>query len=116
MSTIKIAIPHEFLNLKGFFGNLINDDIGDLCGELVPALDLDLQDERANVDDVAIIGAEVKGDVVQVYYYVDYSAHFGCRDMNYSERDRRTLTGKVDRDQFVFEKHARAERSTHDEF
>ncbi|WP_371437558.1 hypothetical protein [Polaromonas sp.] len=116
MSTITIAILHDAVNLKEFFGDLIKDHVGDLYGELVPALDLDLQDERANIDGVENIGAEVKGNVVQVSCFVDYSAHFGCRDMSYSERDRRTLTGEVDGDQFVFEKHVRAERSTHDEF
>lgn len=116
MTTINVAVPRAGTNLKSFFDRMIEDDVGDICGELVPALDLDLSNDRENLDGVEIDSVEIKDTKVFIYYYVAYSAHFGCKDMDYTERDCRTLTGRIKEKFFVFDVHTPAERSTFEEF
>jgi len=90
---------------------------GELIGALLPALNLDVKDERATVYKVAINDVEVTDDGVVIHYSYSYSAYYGCKDMNYADDENGTMRGKKMGDKWVFERHVSPEpRSTLDEF
>lgn len=85
--------------------------------ELKPALDLEVEDDRALVDDVEIEVFQLYEERVDIQYIVKYSAYFGCSDMDYSNEDQRVISGKRIGRQFLFEIFvAPAKRSTYEEF
>jgi hypothetical protein len=76
----------------------------------------DPHDDRAQVDEVRVTNVELTEDTVYISYEVDYSAHYGCRDMNYSETAERELVGDRTGRVFTFARFTQPEpRSTFEE-
>jgi len=89
----------------------------DNVDELMPAFDLELDDDRAQVDEVSIENLELSKDRVDIEYLVEYSAYYGCRDMNYADEDQRVVSGIRDGRRFEFEIFVPPpRRSTYEEF
>ncbi|PWK38679.1 hypothetical protein [Cupriavidus plantarum] len=112
MNTVEIPIPdpEDEPDLRSYINQFITDEIGSLYGELVPALDLDVGDERATIDDIEVDDVEVHGDKIIVYYTIQYSAHYGCSDIDYAEDDQRKITGVRDGENWVFDWYVSPER------
>lgn len=122
LPVIEISIPTpgeegDEIDLVDYFSDFICDDMGELGGELLPALNLDTKDERATVHEVNIEDVEVTDGGVAVHYSYSYSAYYGCKDMDYADDEIGTAWGKKVGDKWVFERHVSPEpRSTLDEF
>lgn len=122
---IRIHIPDDLSrdNLLEYFGNLMDvqepfhDYVGDECtGALLRALDLDVGD-REQIDGLEVEEVEVTAGEVHVSFVLEISSYLGCRDMNYQNRDHRTVTGITDGSEWVFEVfHSPPERTTVEEF
>lgn len=85
--------------------DLIHYFEGLIHGALGAALDLDLEDDRAQVDSVKVEGVNDTGDAIQVDYVVSLSAYYACADQNYAHDDHRYMTGTRCGRQWVFTKH-----------
>lgn len=94
MSTITIPIPEDLseAELVQFFASAVSIEL-EREGDLLPALDLDLEGDREQLDDVTVAHVEVDEGGVHVTYVVHYSAYLGCRDANYADTDHRTVYG-----------------------
>ena len=117
-SEIRIPIPQDLEEdaLKAYFQQKINSGSG-VAGKLIAALDLDLDDDRATVDEVEIEEVACFEDEVVIQYTVNFSAYYGCSDQDYADEDCRTVTGQRYEDCWVFQIHISPEpRSTRDEF
>lgn len=103
MSTITIPIPEDLseAELIRFFASAISIEF-EQEGDLVPALDLDLEGDREQLDDVTLEDVEVDEGGVHVHYVVHYSAYLGCRDANYADVDHRTVYGSRSGDCWEF--------------
>jgi hypothetical protein len=122
---IRVPIPADLSRdaLLEYFGNLmdIHEPMHDYEGDedtsrLLRALDLDVGD-REQVDGLEVEEVEVSADGVHVSYALDISAYLGCRDMNYANRDHRTVSGTTDGGDWVFEIFVSPpSRSTDEEF
>ncbi len=85
--------------------------------ELLPALDLEVGDDRAVVDNVDIEIFQLSEDRVDIQYIVEYSAYYGCSDMDYSNEDQRVISGTRNGRKFQFEIFITPpKRSTYEEF
>jgi hypothetical protein len=73
------------------------------------ALDLDLDDDRASVDDVKIYRVSADGDSIVVSYIVAFSAYYGCEDQNYADEEHRSCEGTRRGDYWVFDRHVSPE-------
>jgi len=117
---IDIPTPEEEgdeIDLVDYFSDFICDGMGELGGELLPALNLDTKDERATVYEVNIEDVEVTDDGVALHYSYSYSAYYGCKNMDYADDENGTVRGKKMGDKWVFARHVSPEpRSTLDEF
>lgn len=109
---IRISIPEGFESedddvdepdLDRYFAGLLR-------GSFRAALDLDLEDDRAVVDDVKIESVEAHGDGIGVSYIVSISAYYGCSDQDYADDDHRFVDGVRDGDVWVFKRHVPPER------
>jgi hypothetical protein len=111
MKLIQIPVPIVTDDLQDYFSQFVTNDSGDVGGSLVAALDLDVPDDRATVDDVSVEDVELHEDgSVTVHYTVQYSAYHGCRDMNYADDDLRAVTGVRDGGDWVFTVYVSPER------
>jgi len=84
------------------------------------AMDLDASqfDDRATVDKVSISDVTVDGETVVIQYEYDYSAYYGCRDMNHANTsDEEIIVGTRQGNILSFERFKpRERRSTDEEF
>ena len=88
----------------------VSDESGELSGDLLLAFDLDVDDDRATIDEISIEGVEIHEDGVAVHYSYVYSAYYGCDDMNYSDEEIGIEIGKRVDNEWVFERHISPER------
>lgn len=88
----------EESDLIHYFERLIHGAFG-------AALDLDLDDDRAQVDRVKVEGVSHTGYAIQVDYVVSLSTYYGCADQNYAHDDHRYITGTRCGRHWVFTKH-----------
>lgn len=118
VSEVLVDIPSGFesededadeVDLGNLFTELIKDRDGELHGPMLAALDLDLEDDRAVVDDIEIELVEVIGNDIHVSYIVSLSAYHGCSDANYADDDHRMISGTRRGSQWVFDKHVSPE-------
>lgn len=81
-------------------------------------LDVSQLDDRATVDDISITDVEICGETVVIHYEYDFSAYYGCRDMNYADTsDGDVIVGTRKGNILLFDKFKpRERRSTYDEF
>lgn len=109
---IRIPIPKDTSEdaLQDYFRPLVEDSHEGRPGELRPALDLDLDDDRATVDQITLETVEVMGDTVYVGFSFEFSAYHGCRDMNYQDSDWSDIKGTRDGNDWVFPVHVPPER------
>lgn len=82
--TIRVPIPDEDTDLVWYFDEQVENDQFGLT------LDYSVRehDERAEIDEVRISEVEVSADGVRVHYEIDWSAHYGCSDMNCADTAR----------------------------
>lgn len=108
--------PLDEIDLADYFSNFIQVD-GDLVGPLVGALDLEVSNSRAVIDDFDIDAVTVheNGDV-EIEYTFTWSAHFGCDDLNKVGQDHGSVAGVKKGGKWLFERHVYSQRSTADEF
>lgn len=108
---IRIPIPEGFESedddvdepdLDVYFAGLLRGPFRD-------ALDLDLEDDRAVIDNVKIESVEAHGDDICVSVVLSISAYYGCEDQNYADDDPRFVEGTRDGDDWVFAKHVSRE-------
>lgn len=59
------------------------------------AFDMDVQDERANIDEVKVDDVDLDGDAVVIHFTYHFSAYYGCRDQNYADSESGIAVGKV---------------------
>jgi len=94
---VHISVPRD----------LDEDELLDLfrerIDELQPALDLELEDDRANVDEIEILSVTRNESGVEIEYAIQFSAYYGCRDQNYANEDQRSLTGIWQGDGYSFD-------------
>lgn len=81
------------VDLRKFFTDLIKDRDGELHGPMHAALALDLEDDRAVVDNIEFELVDVNGNDIHVSYIVPMSAYHGCSDANYADDDHRMING-----------------------
>lgn len=103
-SVIRIPIPEDFSEdaLQDYFRPLVEDSHEGRPGELRSAMNLDLIDDRAAVDQITLETVEVVGEEVHVGFSFEFSAYHGCRDMNYQDSDWGNITGIRDGSDWVF--------------
>jgi len=95
------------------FGSYFRDIIDDLR----PAMDLELEDDRAQIDEIEIETFALFDDVVHIEYEIRYSAYYGCKDMDYANEDQRVVSGQRTGRSFEFEVFVPSPmRSTFEEF
>jgi len=86
----------------------------DFDGPLSAALDLEVDDhdDRAVLDDVEVSGVEISEDgrTITIEYTVTFSAHHGCRDMNYTDMEDREIEGSREGCFWVFDEFQAPER------
>lgn len=70
---------------------------------VLPAMDLELEDDRAHIDEIEIEHVALSDASVQIKYKVQYSEYYGCKDMNYVDEDWRTITGRRKGRSFEFD-------------
>lgn len=97
---ISILLPEDISNSR------IQDFLSEHIESLWGAFDLELPDDRAELDDVTLDEVEVFEDAILIDYRVEYSVYYGCKDMNYAGDDVRLVEGKrkgatLEFDQFV---------------
>lgn len=85
--------------------------------ELACAMDLSVDDERGELGDISISHVCVEGDRVHISYQYDWSAYYGCSDMNVYEEEEGCISGRLVDGFWVFERHVPpAKRSTFEEY
>lgn len=84
------------------------------------AMDLDASqfDDRATVHEVTITEVEIDDESVAIHYEYEFSAYYGCRDMNHEgTSDEDVIVGTRQGNMIEFEKFTPPERrSTYEEF
>lgn len=114
MDKLRIVIPPYYNDDES-----LKDWIANNVEEFWPAMDLDASryDDRASLDDVNITGIVITNTTVEIQYEYEYSAYYGCRDMNYTEiAPEDTIVGERLGNVLTFDKSIPYERpSTHDE-
>jgi len=84
------------------------------------AMDLDASqlDDRATVHEVTITDVEVDEETVAIHYEYDFSAYYGCRDLNYAgTSDEDVIVGARQGNTLTFERFIPpVRRSTDEEF
>ena len=111
MPAILIPFPesNDTTDLLEYFSRLTQNDDGDVDGPLVPALDLDLEDKRASVHSIEIEDVEAQGDMIYINYTIEFSAYYGCADMDYADADSRHIRGIRRDNHWSFEQHVSPE-------
>lgn len=102
---IEIALPEDLASLEPTsdqwregFAELLNNDlneVGDVRSVFIAALDLDLRDDRETQDSVQVDYVEVEGCIVKVHYSAEFSAYYGCDDMNSYREENETVSGEI---------------------
>ena len=116
MNTLLIDIP-SYIDGNDKLAEWIQDN-----SELFwSAMDLDVSqhDDRATIDDVTITEVKIDEKTVVIHYEYEYSAYYGCRDMNYSDTaEENVIFGqRQGSNKLLFEKFTPIERrSTNEEF
>jgi len=85
---------------------------------LESALDLDLKDidDRATLEGWEITNIEIEEDTIWIGYDIEYSAYYGCKDMDHSGIVDREINGSRNPRKLIFEKPITLpSRSTYDE-
>ena len=95
--TLTIEVP-DYLD-EGQIEDYFRENFDDLMS----ALDLELDDDRAQIDEIGIESFELSEDSVRIEYVIQYSAYYGCDDMNYEDEDQRVVTGRRSRRNFEFD-------------
>ncbi len=84
------------------------------------AMDLDASqiDDRATVHEVTITDVEIDEESIVIHYEYEFSAYYGCRDMNYEGvSDEEVIVGARQGNTIEFQKFTPPERrSTYEEF
>lgn len=110
---VKIAIPNEEdIDLVAYFQDHVESDFA--C-----AIDYGVSefDERAQIDDIQVTDVVINGDAIEVMYEIEFSAHYGCRDKDYTDTTERSIHGRRVAGAWVFARHIPPPpRSTHEEF
>ncbi|MDZ4126643.1 MAG: hypothetical protein U1E02_21070, partial [Hydrogenophaga sp.] len=73
--------------------------------ELAPAMDLSVDDERGELGDVNISDVRIDGDRVHISYGYEWTAYYGCSDMNVYQEEEGYFSGRLVDGFWVFEKH-----------
>lgn len=108
---LKISVP-DYLD-----DDQIEEYFRENIDELRPALDLEIQDDRAQVDEIEIEIFQLTEDSLHIEYVVQYSAYYGCKDMDYADEDQRVVSGRRDGNLFEFDVFVPPpRRSTFEEF
>ncbi len=97
-NVVRIEIPEdEDIDLVSYFQDLIESDLSS-------AIDFGVRefDERAQLDSIECTDVLVNGDEVLLTYQVEFSAYYGCSDMDYCDTDERTVRGRKDGNEWVF--------------
>lgn len=112
-SVVEIAIPdEEDIDLTAYFQDHVESDFACAIDHGVSEFD-----ERAQIDDIQVTDVVITGDSIEVMYEVEFSAHYGCRDKNYSGTSQRSIHGRRVAGDWVFARHIPPpSRSTHEEF
>lgn len=92
---ITIDVPDELTDAE------IEDYFRDNINDLRSAMNLELDDDRAGIDHIEVEHFWLSNDSVHIDYKIEYSAYYGCEDMNYSNEDQRAVSGR--RNGCVFE-------------
>jgi hypothetical protein len=95
--TFIIEVPDylEEEQIEGYFRDNID--------ELRPAMDLELEDDRAQIDEIEIENFGLSDDSVHIEYGIQHSAYYGCKDMNYADEDQRVVSGRRNGRSFEFD-------------
>lgn len=101
---IRIAIPANTsaAALEDYFRELVEDNHLGEPGKLRPALDLDITDPLATVDQIALNLVETHGDSVSVHYSFEFSSYSGCRDLANQGEEEGCIEGTRDGSDWVF--------------
>jgi len=106
---IRIAALEDEDEMRSVFmrsGSLLKD-----------AMDFDLMNPRAHVVDPEITHVEYQGDMVHLHYKYSWSVYNGCDNMDDSGIEQEVITGLLEEDFWVFQRHVPQEpRSTFEEF
>lgn len=76
-----------------------------LKGEFRGALDLDLEDERANLFKIEVEEVEAFSNRIAVHYWVRWDAYYGCSDQDRADADLRSCFGTRRGDYWAFPRH-----------
>ena len=107
--TITLPTHLDDTGIKAYFF----DNLENIWG----VLDLELEDDRAQVDEVVVDEITLFDEEVNIHYCVQYSAYHGCKDINYVDDDLRFVAGTRSGRTFVFDEFLPPEpRSTREEF
>ena len=108
MSKLIIKIP-DFIEHDNDLEKWIHDNF-----ELFyPSLDLDtsLYDDRAHLDKVNLIDIEIDIDSVTIHYEYEYSAYYGCKNMDSSgTSEEELIVGERKDNTLIFEQFKPIER------
>ena len=108
---LKISVPDYFDD------DQIEEYFRENIDELRSALDLEIQDDRAQVDEIEIEIFQLTEDSLHIEYVVQYSAYYGCKDMDYADEDQRVVSGRREGSLFEFDVFVPPpRRSTFEEF
>lgn len=112
-AVIEIAIPdEEDIDFAAYFQGHLESDFAYAIDHGVSEFD-----ERAQIDDTQITDVVITGESIEVMYEIEFSAHYGCRDKNYSGTSQRSIHGRRVAGVWVFARHIPPPpRSTHEEF
>ena len=104
MSQIRVRIPSAGQDNAPDLVSYFN---AQLEGEFAQAIDWSVWefDERAQVDELAVVGVQVDGLTVQVTYEIQFSAYYGCSDMDYADVDERVIHGVQVGPDWQFQRH-----------
>ena len=97
--------PEDRPDLVAYFQDLTDEEFGSV-------LDLEVEelDDRAQVENISVKDVNADGDDVSITYELEFSAYYGCKDMDYSDTDERVVRGWCEGDHWVFSKHVATPR------
>lgn len=113
MNQLQIEAPDNFENDEEFIDWVLENS------ELFHgAMDLDasIHDDRATVDEVRITNVELDDASVAIYYEYDYSAYYGCRNIDHGDTsEEEVIVGKRKGHNLLFDKFKPREKRSTDE-
>ena len=102
-----------------FSDDEIKDYLVSNITDLYEAMDLEVDDsdDRAQLNEVTVTQITLRPDSIDIEFDVEYSAYYGCKDMDYSDEDSRSIAGYRKGNTFTFDKFiAPPKRTTYEEF